>query len=114
MSKLEDLQPNAAVRGILSDCLVTVINVQWFDSKTLDLAYKPSEDNSANEILYRHDETRIEVVEQGRPWSFDGYGGIFRLVSEAHRILLAHMFDPILACSYFNGRSTSTLDYCCL
>jgi len=37
------------------------------------------------------------VVEQGRPWSFDGDGHLFRLVSEAHRIRLAHLFDPVLA-----------------
>ncbi|MDD3925574.1 MAG: helicase-related protein, partial [bacterium] len=51
----------------------------------------------ANELLYRHDEPRIDVVEQGRPWSFDGDGSLFRLVSEAHRIRLAHLFDPLLA-----------------
>ena len=28
----------------------------------------------ANELLHRHDEPRIEVVEQGRLWSFDGAG----------------------------------------
>lgn len=97
MSKLEDLKPNAAVRGILLDCLVTVINVQWFGSEALDLTYKTPEGKPANELLYRHDEARIEIVEQGRPWSFDGDGGLFRLVSEAHRIRLAHMFDPVLA-----------------
>jgi hypothetical protein len=36
-------------------------------------------------------------VELGRPWSFDGDGAAFRLVSEAHRIRLAHLFDPVLA-----------------
>jgi len=46
---------------------------------------------------YRHDELRIEIVEQGRPWSFDGDGALFRLVSEALRIRLAHLFDPVLA-----------------
>jgi hypothetical protein len=39
----------------------------------------------------------LEVVEHGRPWSFDGDGHLFRLVSEAHRIRLAHLFDPVLA-----------------
>lgn len=97
MSKLEDLRPNAAVRGILTDCLVTVVSVQWYGSTALDLTYKTPEGKLANELLYCHDENRIEVVEQGRPWSFDGDGGLFRLVSEAHRIRLAHMFDPVLA-----------------
>ena len=36
-------------------------------------------------------------VAAGRPWSFDGDGALFRLVSEAQRIRLAHLFDPVLA-----------------
>ncbi|MHB1543738.1 MAG: helicase-related protein [Gammaproteobacteria bacterium] len=97
MSKLEDLQPNAAFRGILPDALVTVVNVQWFGSEALELTYKTPTGKVANELLYRHDEPRIEIVEHGRPWSFDGDGALFRLVSEAQRIRLAYLFDPVLA-----------------
>jgi SNF2 family DNA or RNA helicase len=97
MSRLEELQPNAAVRGILLDSLVTVVAVQWFGSEALELTYKNPSGRVANELLYRHDEARLEVVEQGRPWSFDGDGHLFRLVSEAYRIRLAHLFDPVLA-----------------
>jgi len=97
MSKLEELRPSAAVRGILPDSLVTVVSVQWFGSEALELTYKTPTGKVANELLYRHDEPRIEIVEQGRPWSFDGEGSLFRLVSEAHRIRLAHLFDPVLA-----------------
>lgn len=93
MSKLEALQPTAAVRGIIPDSLVTVVNVQWFGSAALELTYKTPAGKVANELLYRHDEARIEVLELGRPWSFDGDGALFRLVSEAHRIRLAHLFD---------------------
>ena len=97
MTRLEDLQPQAAIRGIHPDCLVTVVSVQWFGSEALELTYKDPTGRVANELLYRHDEPRIEVVEQGRPWGFDGDGGLFRLVSEAQRIRLAHLFDPVLA-----------------
>jgi SNF2 family DNA or RNA helicase len=97
MSSLEALQPNASVRGILPDCLVTVVSVQWFGSEALELTYKNPTGRVANELLYRHDEARLDVIEQGRPWSFDGDGHLFRLVSEAHRIRLAHLFDPVLA-----------------
>jgi SNF2 family DNA or RNA helicase len=95
--RLEDLKPNAAVRGILADALVTVVNVQWFGSEALELTYKTPVGGVANVLLYRHDEARLDVVTQGRPWSFDGDGGLFRLVSEAQRIRLAHLFDPVLA-----------------
>jgi len=95
--RLEDLQANAAVRGILPDCLVTVVNVLWYGTEALELTYKTPAGNVANELLYRHDEPRLTIVEQGRPWSFDGDGGLFRLVSEAQRIRLAYLFDPVLA-----------------
>jgi superfamily II DNA or RNA helicase len=95
--KLEELQPNASVRGILPGCLVTVVATQWYGSEALDLTYKDPSGRLGNTLLYRHDEPRLEIVQQGRPWSFDGDGSLFRLVSEAHRIRLAHLFDPVLA-----------------
>jgi superfamily II DNA or RNA helicase len=94
---LDDLRPNAAVRGIVPDALATVVSVQWFGTEALELTYKDPEGRVANLLLYRHDEPRLELVEQGRPWSFDGDGAVFRLVAEAQRIRLAHLFDPVLA-----------------
>jgi len=63
MSKLEDLQPNSTVKGILPDCLATVVSVKWFGSTALELTYKSPSGKVANELLHRHDEPRIEVVE---------------------------------------------------
>jgi SNF2 family DNA or RNA helicase len=97
MIKLEQLQPRAAVRGVLPDAMVVVVSVQWFGSEALELIYKTSDGKVAPTLLYRHDEQRLDLVEQGRPWSFDGDGAQFRLVSEAQRIRLAHLFDPVLA-----------------
>src|SRR2546421_7579619 len=97
MTKLTTLTPGASVKGILPDALVTVISAQWFGSEAVELTYKDPSGRVANQLLYRDDEPRLEVVEEGRPWSFDGDGGLFRLVSEAHRIRLAHLFDPVLA-----------------
>jgi SNF2 family DNA or RNA helicase len=94
---LEELQPNTVLRGIVPDAQVTVINVQWFGSDALELTYKTASGHVAQEILYRESEPQLEIVEQGRPWSFDGDGALFRLVSEAHRIRLAHLFDPVMA-----------------
>ena len=95
--RLEDLRPNSAVRGVHPDGLVTVVSVQWFGSAALELTYKTPSGTVANELLYRDAEDRLEIVAAGRPWSFDGDGALFRLVSEAQRIRLAHLFDPLLA-----------------
>lgn len=95
--RLEDLQPDATVRGILPDAGATVVSVQWHGSDALTLIYRRPDGRVVDEILYRHDEPRLTLVEAGRPWSFDGDGALYRLVAEAHRIRLAHLFDPVLA-----------------
>ena len=97
MATLEDLRPSTTVRGIAPRGLVTVVSAQWYGSDALELTYKDDAGNPASELLYRHDESRLEVVQEGRPWSFDADGALFRLVSEAQRIRLAHLFDPVLA-----------------
>ena len=97
MAALEDIRQSASIRGVTPDGLVTVVNVQWYGSDALELTYKDPAGRIGNQLLYRHDELRIEVVEAGRPWGFDGDGSLFRLVSEAQRIRLAHLFDPVLA-----------------
>lgn len=97
MSRLEEITPGSSIKGILPDLIVSVINAQWFGSEAVELTYKDPLGRVGNQLLYRHDEPRIEVVAAGRPWIFDGDGALFRLVSEAQRIRLAHLFDPVLA-----------------
>jgi SNF2 family DNA or RNA helicase len=97
MATLEDIKPNCCVRGILPTGIVTVISLQWFGSGAVELTYKDSTGKVGNELVYRDREADLEIVEDGRPWSFDGDGALFRLVSEAQRIHLAHLFDPVLA-----------------
>src|SRR5437763_4570944 len=97
MTKLTTLTPGASVKGLLADALVTVISARWFGSEALELTYKDPSGRVANQLLYRDDEPRLEVVEEGRPWSFDGEGALFRLVAEAHRMRLARLFDPVVA-----------------
>ena len=97
MARLEDLTRGAAVRGILPDGLVTVLDVKWYGTAVVELTYKDASGRPGNQLIYRDDEARLEVVTAGRPWSFDADGELLRLVSEAQRIRLAHLFDPILA-----------------
>ena len=97
MSKLEDLKPDVVINGILPDSSVTIVNVRWHGNDVITLAYRIPSSQIKEEVLYRNDESRIEIADQERPWIFDGDGQLFRLVSEANRIKLAYLFDPILA-----------------
>jgi SNF2 family DNA or RNA helicase len=97
MAKLEDLTPGSWVKGVLPDALVGIIEAKWHGSSVVELTYRDATGRLGSELLYRDREPTLELAAAGRPWSFDGDGSLFRLVSEAHRIRLAHLFDPVLA-----------------
>ena len=97
MAKLEEITRGSTIRGILADGLATVIDVKWIGNLAVELTYKDSEGKLDNELIYRDREPTLRIVSAGKPWSFDGDGRFFRLVSEAHRIRLAYLFDPLLA-----------------
>ena len=97
MTQLEDLTRGATVKGILPNQNVTVIDAKWHGSDVVELTYKDSNGQPHAQLLLRDDEATLEIVTEGQPWSFDGDGALLRLVSEAHRIRLAHLFDPLLA-----------------
>ena len=97
MAALEELKPGCSVRGVLPNGAATVVSVQWYGSDAVELTYKDATGKVGNELLYRDREADLEIVKEGRPWSFDGDGALFRLVSEAQRIHLAYLFDPVLA-----------------
>lgn len=71
--------------------------MSWIGSVAIELTYKDSKGKLANELIYRDREVDLEILESGKPWSFDGDADLFRLISEAHRIRLAYLFDPLLA-----------------
>ena len=97
MARLEELKRGVAVKGILPDGFITVVDVTWIGSVAIELTYKDSKGKLSNELIYRDREGDLEILESGKPWSFDGNSDLFRLVSEAHRIRLAYLFDPLLA-----------------
>ncbi len=97
MVRLEQLQPGAVVKGILPDSLVTVVAIKHHGSDVIELTYKDALGRLGNELVFRDREPLLEIASAGRPWSFDADGHLLRLVSEAHRIRLAYLFDPLLA-----------------
>jgi len=97
MARLEEVTRGASVKGILSDALVTIVDVKWHGSNVAEVTCKDAQGRPGNELLYRDREPTLELAAAGRPWSFEADGALFRLVSEANRIRLAYLFDPLLA-----------------
>ena len=97
MARLEDLKEGATVKGIRPDGPVTIINVKWHGDSVVELTYKDSSGRPGNELLFRDREPTLDVIEPGQSWSFDADAAMLRLVSEAYRIRMAYLFDPLLA-----------------
>src|SRR6266849_3423316 len=97
MARLEQLTLGTLVKGILPDAVTELVSAKWHGSDVVEVVYKDNSGRVGTEILFRDRESALEIVNAGRPWSFDGDGRLFPLVSEAHRIRLAHLFDPLVA-----------------
>ena len=97
MALLEELKPGVLVKGLLPGNLVTVIDVKRQGSICVELTYKDASGHFDSVLLYRESEPSIEIASEGLPWSFDADGATFRLTSEAYRINLAYLFDPLIA-----------------
>jgi superfamily II DNA or RNA helicase len=97
MARLEDLTPGTRVRGVLPDSAVSVVQAAWHGTAAITLTYRDDSGRLGDQLLYREDEGRLDVETAGAAWAFDADGALFRLVSEAYRIRLAYLFDPLLA-----------------
>ncbi len=110
MSRLEDIEAGFLARGLSPEGLAKVVGGERFGGQDSPSAIKVvyEEDGGAlgSRILYRSEEASVEIVAGGpgstassgrRTFSFDGDEALLRLVSEAMRIRLAHLFDPYLA-----------------
>jgi len=95
--RLEELTKGAIVRGIRPNVAVTIVDANPIGTDIVEITYRDGEGRLGSELIFRDREAAFEIVTVGRPWSFDGDPAAFRLVSEARRISLAHLFDPILA-----------------
>src|SRR3989440_3894219 len=97
MALLEELAPGVLVKGLLPGGTVTIISVKRHGSIGVELVYQDAGGKLGSELLYSDSIGHLEIAPAGLPWSFDAEGALFRLTSEAYRIRLAYLFDPLIA-----------------
>lgn len=61
--RLEELTPGSAIRGLVSNTVVSAISTQWHGSYACTLVYRGPNCRVTDEILCRHNEPRLELVE---------------------------------------------------
>ena len=99
--KLEQLEPGSRIYGISADGPVIVIGVTPYGAgSAVKVVFEvEATGRTGSRILYRSDESSLQLLDTIKGWTFDGEGRLFRLVMEAERLRLAHQFDPQLAVS---------------
>jgi SNF2 family DNA or RNA helicase len=95
--QFEDIKAGSSLKGVVPGLTVQVLAVQHHGSDVAEVTYKDETGRPGSRLCYRGEESQFELVNQGRAWAFDGDAALLRLVSEARRIQLAHLFDPHLA-----------------
>jgi len=85
------------VQGVLPGKPVTVVAVQPHGTSCVTLTYTDTDGDVGHRLVYRADEEGLTVQRRHGVRKFDADGELFRLVAEASRIRLAHLFDPRLA-----------------
>jgi superfamily II DNA or RNA helicase len=97
MLKLDSLRPGLYVHGLIPDQAVRIISTEPIGLDAVTVYFKAAEGPPREQLLTRADEERLEAADNTRPWSFTGDGQSFVLTTEAQRIRLAHLFDPMMA-----------------
>lgn len=97
MARLEEITVNSIVRGILPNSAVTVKHTKLHGSDILDVTYMDAEGRPGSQLLFRDQESQLEIVQSTRPLSFTADADTFKLVSEAQRLRLGFLFDPMIA-----------------
>ena len=94
--KLEDLRLGARLHGVTAG-VVTVVQAEMRGDAAVSLTYKDDAGGLHEVLLFRDDESRLELAGPGPIRSFTADPKQFLLAAEAERIRLAHLFDPYLA-----------------
>ncbi len=96
MPLLEDLHAQQRLRGVIPGAVVEVVSVLMHGADAVQLVFRSPDGRLDERVLNRADEAKLEIVETlTRP--FNAEATSFKLVSEAQRIKLAGLFDPMLA-----------------
>ncbi len=97
MALLEEILPGVLVHGLVPQGAVTILSVTQYGTVGAEIVYRDASGHLGNELLYADQMAKLTVVPPRVPWRFIADGALFRLVSEAYRIHLAYLFDPLMA-----------------
>ncbi|SAL19089.1 helicase SNF2 family protein [Caballeronia turbans] len=97
MLKLEQIVKNAVLTGLEPGQAARVLSAEPSGPDAVAVVYKTNDGRLAERMILRDEEAGLALAQDERPWAFDASGATFKLATEASRISLAHLFDPMMA-----------------
>ena len=95
--KFSDLASGSRAHGLAGDGAVEIILVEPHGDNAATVTWRDSNGGLASRLVYEEDLNGLKIEVAGRNWTFDADGDGFLLASEARRLSMAHLFDPLLA-----------------
>ena len=97
MPRLEDITVNSIVKGLVPNSAATIKHTEMFGTQAMQVTFVDAEGRPGTQLIYRDQESALEIVRQTRPLSFSADPKLFRLASEAQRLRWGFLFDPMIA-----------------
>ena len=95
--KFSDITTGSRAHGLAGSGAVEIILVEPHGDNAATVTWRDSSGALASRLVYEEDLNGLKLEMAGRNWTFDADGDDFLLASEARRLSMAHLFDPLLA-----------------
>ena len=96
MLHFDDIQPGIYITGLVPD-QKTYIHSAKRIGNTLNIIGKTDDGSLIERMLFESDLSSLDLADKHLSWSFTANADDYRLYSEAYRIRLAWLFDPMTA-----------------
>ncbi len=96
MLRFEDIQPGSYITGLVPDQKTLIRSVERIGN-TLSIIGKNDDGSLIDSMIFETDLPHLALADKNLSWSFTADADDYRLYSEAYRIHLAWLFDPMIA-----------------
>ena len=95
--RFDEIGPGLRLSGIVPGEAVDILHVQPVGDDARLVTYRETSGGLAERVVLRSEAEALVPAEASRAWALTADGELFKTGMEAHRIRLAHLFDPMMA-----------------
>lgn len=96
MMRFEDIKPDILITGLVPEQKTRIRSVERYET-SISVIGKNDDGSLIEMVLFESDLERLSIADERLTWSFKADADDYRLYSEAYRIHLAWLFDPMTA-----------------